>query len=70
MHVGAEKRFFVYMTASRPRGVIYVGLTTDIAGRAWEHRERVNAGFTKRFWVGRLVYFEAHDEADGAQCRE
>ena len=66
----AEKSFFVYMTASKPRGVIYTGMTSDLAGRAYEHRERLNEGFTKRYWVGRLVYFESHREAETAQRRE
>jgi len=66
----SEKTFHVYMTASKPRGVIYVGMTSDLAGRAWEHRERIVEGFTKRYWVGRLVYFEEHESADDAQRRE
>lgn len=65
-----EKPFYVYMTASKPRGVIYTGLTTDLSGRAFEHRERVLDGFTKRYWAGRLVYFEQHVTANGAQRRE
>jgi putative endonuclease len=64
------KSFHVYMTASKPRGVIYVGMTSDLIGRAWEHRERTIEGFTKRYWVGRLVYFEAHETAASAQRRE
>ena len=65
-----EKVFHVYMTASNPRGVLYVGMTSDIAGRAWEHRERVIDGFTKKYWAGRLVYFEPHETADSAAKRE
>jgi putative endonuclease len=64
------KDFFVYITASKPRGVMYVGVTSDLAGRAWEHRERVIDGFTKRYWVGRLVYFEPHTTAESALRRE
>ena len=55
------KIFFIYMTASNARGVIYVGMTSDLVGRAWLHRERVIDGFTKRYWVGRLVYYEFHE---------
>ena len=55
--------FHVYITASRPRGTLYVGMTSDLAGRAWQHRERVREGFSKRYWVDRLVYFERHDDA-------
>ena len=65
-----SKSFFVYMTASKARGVIYVGMTSDLAGRAWQHRERVLEGFTKRYWAGRLVYFESHDTAEQAFTRE
>jgi putative endonuclease len=64
------KVFYVYITASRPRGVLYVGMTSDLAGRAWDHRERVLEGFTTRYWAGRLVYFERHDSAESAARRE
>ncbi len=70
MPVETDKTFWVYITASGPRGVLYVGMTSDLAGRAWEHRERVLDGFTKRYWVDRLVYFEAYDCADVAAKRE
>ena len=65
-----EKLFHVYITASRPRGVLYVGMTSDLAGRAWQHRERVRDGFSKRYWVDRLVNFERHDDARIAAQRE
>ncbi len=45
-------------------------MTSDLAGRTWEHRERVMDGFTKRYWVDRLVYFEAHGDAATAAKRE
>ena len=64
------KSFYVYMTASSPGGVIYVGMTSDLVGRAWQHRERVIEGFTKRYWAGRLVYYEAHETAASTQRRE
>jgi putative endonuclease len=64
------KHFFVYITASKPRGVLYVGMTSDLSGRSYEHRERTVHGFTTRYWVGRLVYFEPHDDAGSAQRRE
>ncbi len=64
------KVFFVYITASGPRGVIYIGMTSDLLGRAWEHRERILDGFTKWYWAGRLVYFEEHDNAESAVLRE
>ena len=65
-----DKNCYVYMTASKARGVIYVSMTSDLAGRALQHRERIVEGFTKRFWVGRLVYFEHHETAASAANRE
>ena len=64
------KVFHVYIMASKPRGVLYVGMTSDLAGRAWKHREHVLEGFSKRYWVDRLVYFEGHDDASVAARRE
>jgi putative endonuclease len=68
--MGREKHFFVYILASKPRGVLYVGVTSDLPGRAWEHRERITPGFATRYWVNRLVYFEHQATADLAISRE
>jgi len=70
MHESRPKLYYVYIMASGPRGVLYVGMTSDRPGRAWQHRERVMDGFTKRYRVGRLVYSEAHAEASMAARRE
>jgi len=70
MHEPRPKDFYVYMMASKPHGVLYVGMTSDLARRAWQHRERMLDGFTKDYWVGRLVYFERHESAASAQRRE
>lgn len=70
MQASNGKTYWVYITASGPHRVLYVGMTSDLAGRAWEHRERVMDGFTKRYWVDRLVYFEPHDDAAIAAKRE
>jgi putative endonuclease len=70
MQAYSEKVFYVYMTASKPRGVIDTRMTSDLPGRIGEHRERSIDGFTKRYWVDRLVYFEPHDDVEVAQRRE
>ena len=57
-------------SGSKPRGVLYTGLTSDLAGRGWQHRERLMEGFAKKYWVQRLVYFEGHDDAQFAARRE
>ena len=64
------KDFHVLMTASGPRGVIYVGMSGDLPNRAWEHRERVGKGFTTRYWAGRVVCYERLMDADSARHRE
>jgi putative endonuclease len=65
-----EKRFFVYMLASRPRGTLYIGVTSNLPKRVWEHREKLVRGFTRRYGVDRLVWYEPHDSAEGAITRE
>ena len=55
---------------NRPDGTIYVGVTSDIARRAWEHREGVADGFTKRYGLKMLVYVERHDDIRVAIQRE
>ena len=70
MHERPAKHFHVYIMASGPRGVLYTGMTSDLPRRAWEHRERLREGFTKRYWVDRLVYFERHEDATFAARRE
>ena len=70
MRSTVDKVYYVYIMASGPRGVPYVGMTSDMTGRGGEHRERVIAGFTRRYWVDRLVYFERHESAEAAAKRE
>jgi putative endonuclease len=70
MHESSRKIFYVYIMASGPRGVLYTGMTSDLPRRAWEHRDRLREGSTRRYWVDRLVYFEHHDDAAVAARRE
>ena len=65
-----RKIFFVYITASKARGVLYVGMSSNLPKRAMEHRDRLVEGFTTKYWAGRLVYFEHHDSAESAVKRE
>jgi putative endonuclease len=61
---------WVYIMTNRPDGVLYVGVTSNIARRAWEHRDGLVEGFTKRYGLNRLVYAERHDEIVTAIQRE
>lgn len=64
------KRFSVYLLASRPYGTLYCGYTDDIARRTWEHREKTFKGFTAKYGVMRLVWYEMGDSREGAFMRE
>lgn len=61
---------WVYIITDKPYGTLYVGVTSDIHRRAWEHRDGVADGFTKRYGLKRLVYIEAHDDIRLAIERE
>lgn len=61
---------WVYIMTNRPNGTLYVGCTTNLARRVWEHREGVADGFTKRYGLKRLVYAERHDDILAAKQRE
>ena len=65
-----EKAGYVYIMASRKNGTNYIGVTSDLAKRAYEHREGLIAGFTKRYGCKRLVWFEAFDEIQQARQLE
>ncbi len=60
----------VYIMASRKYGTLYIGVTSDLANRVAQHREGVMDGFTKRYGVKRLVWFERHDSIVVAIQRE
>jgi len=62
--------FFVYILASRHYGTLYVGSTTDLARRVWEHKTRAVLGFTAKYGVDRLVWFEVHQTLEAALVRE
>jgi putative endonuclease len=62
--------YWVYILASKPGGTLYTGVTNNLVRRAFEHRQGLVRGFTKRYGVKTLVYFEQHDTASVAIQRE
>jgi len=64
------KSGFVYLMASRLNGTLYVGVTSNLAQRAYQHREGLIEGFTKEHGCRLLVWFEAHDDLQEARRRE
>ena len=61
---------WVYIMTNRPNGTLYVGVTSNLPRRIWEHREGLLDGFTKRYGVTRLVWYETHDSIVEAIHRE
>jgi putative endonuclease len=62
--------YFVYILASGRNGTFYVGITRDVARRTYEHKYDVVDGFTRKYGVHRLVYYEIHDDVHQALRRE
>ena len=64
------KQFYVYILASKHNGTLYVGVTSDLVKRTWEHKQGLTEGFTKKYGVKTLVYYEVHASSDAAITRE
>ena len=65
-----EYRYFVYLVASKPYGTLYVGVTGDLAGRIGQHRDEIREGFTKKYGIHILVWFEEFASVHDAITRE
>ena len=65
-----DKPRYVYIMASEPYGTLYIGVTSNLVKRVWEHREGVVEGFTKQYGVKQLVWFEVHSDILEAIKRE
>jgi len=65
-----ERHPCVYILASQPYGTLYIGVTSNLSGRLWQHRNGVLGGFTERYSVKRLVWFEMYGEMASAIARE
>lgn len=65
-----ERQPYVYILASRRNGTLYAGVTSNLIKRVWEHKNHVAEGFTKKYGVVDLVWYEAHDTMESAIQRE
>ena len=70
MGVGVDKPGYVYLLTNKPGGVLYIGVTSDLARRLGQHRARQVAGFSKRYNCSRLVWFERFDDIQSARVFE
>jgi putative endonuclease len=64
------KSHFVYILASQRNGTLYIGVTSDLIKRTWEHKNKVVEGFTKKYEVTHLVYYEQFEDIEQAIERE
>ncbi|MBL8907849.1 MAG: GIY-YIG nuclease family protein [Rhizobiales bacterium] len=67
---GEETVYCVYILANKPQGTLYIGVTSDLINRSFDHRNGVKPGFTSRYGVKDLVYFEPHSDVRAAIQRE
>jgi putative endonuclease len=65
-----ERQFYVYIMANKRNGTIYIGVTNDLARRVYEHREGLVEGFTSRYGLKMIVYYEVFDSVSLAIQRE
>lgn len=65
-----EHTYYVYILASRRNGTLYVGVSNDVIRRTWEHRNNLVDGFTKKYGVHLLVWYELHEDINKAIARE
>lgn len=64
------KQYYVYIMASKKNGTLYIGVTSDLVKRIYEHKQNLADGFTKEYNVHSLVYYEQHNESEEAILRE
>ena len=65
-----KKSYYVYILASRRNGTLYIGITSDLARRIWQHKKKLVKGFTEKYDVDKLVYFEEYNDVGIAIQRE
>ena len=62
----AMKTYYIYIMASKKNGMLYIGVTDDLYRRVWQHKNDVHEGFTKKYSVHNLVWYDATNDVEGA----
>lgn len=65
-----QHQYYIYILASQKNGTLYIGVTNDLERRVLEHKQKINEGFTSKYEVNRLVYFESFQYINDAILRE
>ncbi len=66
----SNKQYYIYILTNKSNNVLYIGVTNNLKRRVYEHKEKFVEGFTKKYNVNRLVYYEVSDSIDSAIMRE
>jgi putative endonuclease len=64
------RQFYVYILLSKRNGTLYIGVTSELVKRIWQHKSKLAKGFTEKYGVDKLVYYEVHTNAENAILRE
>jgi putative endonuclease len=65
-----DRLFYIYIMTNKGNTVLYTGVTNDLKRRVYEHKEKLVAGFTKKYNITKLVYYEIYDDINNAIWRE
>ena len=65
-----QKNYYVYILTNKSNKILYTGVTNDLKRRVYEHKEKLNDGFTNKYNINKLVYFEIFDDPESAITRE
>ncbi|MFH1678864.1 MAG: GIY-YIG nuclease family protein [Candidatus Omnitrophota bacterium] len=64
------KDYYVYILTNKRNGTLYTGVTSDLIKRVWEHKNKFEEGFTKKYNINKLVYYEIYNDPENAIKRE
>ncbi len=65
-----DKQYYIYIMTNKTNRVLYTGVTNDLKRRVYEHKSKLVEGFTKKYNIGRLVYYEVCEDIESAILRE
>ena len=65
-----KKQYYIYIMTNQRNSALYTGITNDLKRRVYEHKEKLIKGFTKKYNITKLVYYEIYDDAETAIHRE
>lgn len=65
-----DRQYYIYVLSNYLNTVLYIGITNNLQRRAWEHMQESNPGFTKKYHLQKLVYYEIYEDANSAITRE